>query len=126
MQRAARMVVALLIVAPLLFDSSGVRGSGFLVAQFGGEVGHPATDHPTARYFNPAGLARGHGTRLYLEGIFAYHTASYTRPSAAIDHPGVGTPAEATSANAGKASLANPVAAPFFGVVSDLGVRNLG
>ncbi|MBI4510761.1 MAG: outer membrane protein transport protein [Deltaproteobacteria bacterium] len=106
--------------------------SGFVSARFGGEHGAPMQDHPTAIYYNPAGLALMSGTRVYLEGDVLYRTASYTRPPEAIDRivspseTGGGTPAEAVSANSGKSTLGNPVAAPFASVVTDLGRPNLG
>ncbi len=111
--------------------SSQASASGFLVARFAGEKGHPTTDSPSAIYFNPAGLALGHGTRVYLEGVFAYRTVSYDRPTGAIDNvldPGEmadGTPADAITANSGEATLSNMVASPFAAVVTDFGVPNL-
>ncbi len=105
---------------------------GFYAARFGSELGHPATDHPTAIYYNPAGLALSTGTHLYVEGMFIYRTATYDRAQGAIDNvipegeTGTGTPADAVSANAGEATLANALAAPFAAVVTDLGIENLG
>ncbi len=105
---------------------------GFATARYGGEEGHPASGHPTSIYYNPAGLSLGSGTHLYVEGLFAWRSASYDRPESAIStilDPGdnaSGTPRDAVSANAGKASLSNLIAAPFAAVVSDLGVDNLG
>ena len=37
-------------------------------------------------YYNPAGLSLGAGTRLYIDGNFAWRTFSYTRPVGAIDN----------------------------------------
>lgn len=105
---------------------------GLAAARFGGELGNPTTDHPTALYFNPAGLALGHGTRIYAEGVFVYRGASYDRPAGAIDNVlepgdmGSGTPQDAIGANSGEASLSNFLVSPFVAVVSDLGVENLG
>jgi len=105
---------------------------GFAASRFGGELGHPATDHPTAIYFNPAGLALSTGTHLYVEGMFIYRNASYDRAVGAIDNviptgeTATGTPEEAISANAGKATLSNMLASPFAAVVTDLGIENLG
>jgi long-chain fatty acid transport protein len=125
-----RIVVAAACAAFLL--PAPARASGFLAARFGGEHGHPTTSNPTAIYYNPAGLALATGTRLYLDGTFAYRTASYDRPSWAIDNlrtdalPGPGTPADAVDANSGKATLSNVLVSPFAAIVSDLGVENLG
>lgn len=104
------------------------HAGGYATARFGGEHGHPATDHPTAIYFNPAGLALGAGTRLYIEGLFIRRTASYERPVEAIDNLGTGTPddPEAIRANTGKGTLANFLVSPFLGAVTDLGIDNLG
>ena len=102
------------------------------MARFGGEHGHAASDHPTSVYYNPAGLARGVGTRVYLEGLFAYRTATYDRPVGAVDQviedgeTGSGTPSDALEANAGRAELSNVIATPFAGIVSDFGIQNLG
>lgn len=106
--------------------ANAAYAGGFTAARFGGEHGHAAADHPTSLYFNPAGLSLGVGTRLYIEGLFVYRTAEYDRPEAAIDNPGGGTPDDAIDANAGTARLSNNIIAPFVGVVSDLGVPNLG
>ncbi len=109
-----------------LFSLDALAG-GYASARFGGEHGHPATDHPTAIYYNPAGLALGTGTRIYIEGLFVYRSASYDRSQDAIDNLGTGTPdnADAIAANSGQAELSNFLASPFLGVASDLGVKNL-
>lgn len=108
--------------------STAAHAGGYATARFGGEHGHPATDHPTAMYYNPAGLSLAAGTRVYAEGLLVYRTATYDRPAEAIDNVGGGTPddPEAIAANSGKAELANFLASPFLGVVSDLGIDNLG
>lgn len=117
--------------AAFLLSSPAAFAGGFSAARFGGEGAHPASDHPTAVYYNPAGLALGTGTRVYGEGLFVLRIASYERPVEAIDNvvdPAggqSGTPSDATGVNAGKATLTNFLAAPFLGVVSDLGVPNL-
>jgi long-chain fatty acid transport protein len=119
-------------LALVLGASSPAWAGGFAVARFGGEHGHAASDHPTTIYYNPAGLARGTGTRVYLEGLFAYRTASYERPEGAVDRvveegeSSTGTPSEVLAANAGRAELSNVIASPFVGAVSDLGIENLG
>ncbi len=102
--------------------------SGFVVARFGGEHGHPVTDNPTAIYYNPAGLSFGKGTRLYIDGTFAWRTVNYTRSPDAIENLGAGTPdtPEGIAANSGEASLFNLAAVPFVGAVTDFGIDNLG
>ena len=128
MKALSLSILALVWVAA----SPPAQAGGFAASRFGGEFGHPTTDHPSAIYFNPAGLALSTGTGLYLEGLFIYRGANYTRDSGAIDNivpdgeVATGTPEDAVSANAGEATLANMLAAPFVAVTSDLGVKNLG
>jgi long-chain fatty acid transport protein len=117
---------AALAAAAALCPAAPARGSGLLVARFGGEHGHATTANPTAVYYNPAGLALEGGTRLMLDGTFAWRTVTYTRPQSAIDSPGVGTPEDAIGANSGEATLGNLAAMPFVGAASDLGVPGLG
>jgi len=115
-----------------MITPSVASASGFLVARFGGEQGHPTSSHPSAIYFNPAGLSLNSGTRVYVEGLFGTRSANYTRPTEAIDtvinegDSSAGTPTNVSSANSGKATLSDLFAAPFAAVVSDLGIKNLG
>lgn len=115
-----------LVVSVVCLLHAETFGGGYSTARFGGEHGHPATDHPTAMYFNPAGIVLGDDTRVYAEGLFVFRTASYDRPVEAIDNLGTGTPDDPTAiaANTGKAELANFLVSPFLGVVSDLGTDN--
>ena len=99
--------------------------SGFVVARFGGEHGHPATSNLSAIYYNPAALTLGSGTRLMIDGTFAHRSVDYTRPEAAVSSPGMGTPTDVLSANAGQAQLRNFAASPFITVASDFGVKRL-
>lgn len=122
----------ILVVAGLCAGAPAVWAGGFSSARFGAEQGHPASDHPTSIYFNPAGLALSSGTRVYGEGLFVWRMIDYNRPEEAIDNvvePGevaAGTPREAVSANAGDAELRNFLVSPFFGVTTDAGVEGLG
>ena len=67
-----------LFVAIFLFCTmvtSDILASGFYVARFGGEHGHPTTDNLSAIYYNPAGLSLGlglidHRCKLSLACIF--------------------------------------------------------
>lgn len=131
--RPVKLSAILICYITSLTYAGDAQASGFLVARFGSEHGHPTTDNPTAIYFNPAGLALGKGTRVYAEGLFAYRTAEYIRPQGAIDNviaagdPAAdGTPIAAVDANSGPATLGNAIASPFLGVVTDLGLPNLG
>jgi long-chain fatty acid transport protein len=119
-------------LASLLVAPTAAMAGGFTTARFGGENATPTADQVTAIYYNPAALALGRGTRVYLEGFFALRRASYDRPSSAIDNRisstenRAGTPNEAVGANTGEATLSNLIVSPFLGVASDLGVDNLG
>jgi len=122
-----RLVAASSLSTALMAAPQPVSAGGFSTARFGGEHGHAASDHVTSIYYNPAGIALGTGTRIYVEGTFAYRVVDYTRDEGAIDNPGdTGTPSDAIDANAGGSHLANPLAAPFIGVVSDLGLDGFG
>lgn len=106
--------------------TSAAHAGGFSTARFGGEAAHAASDHVTAIYYNPAGLAHGHGTRALVEGLFAYRSVDYTRPEAAIDNVGTGTPSSDVAANSGKATLRNGIVSPFIGIATDGGIEGLG
>lgn len=124
---------AIITVLAVLLTASPAFASGLLVVRFGGEHGHPTTDNPTAIYFNPAGLSLLGGTRLMLDGTFAWRTLTFDRDPGAIDNiledpmVGTGTPAgEGVAVNSGKAELFNLAASPFFAVATDFGVEGLG
>ncbi len=127
-----RSWVAVAALATLF--AAEASASGFLVARFGGEHGHPTTSNATAMYYNPAGLALGSGTGVFLDGSLAWRVMEYDRDPGAVDNPlepgdtGSGTPntAEGLEANAGKGTLTNILGSPFLGITSDFGVEGLG
>ncbi len=84
-------------------------GSGFAAAEFGGEHGNVVTTNPTALYFNPAGIAFGEGTRLYVSGVLALRRASWTHAQAASETP---EPPGAEGADTGEARFSNLFGAP--------------
>jgi long-chain fatty acid transport protein len=93
--------------------------SGFSVARFSGEHGHPTTDNPTALYFNPAAL-RPRRFEIFVDGLFGLRRVTYTRtaqPSDAPDPPG------AAGANVGRATLFNPLASPSLWLALPLSSR---
>ncbi len=93
--------------------------SGFSVARFSGEHGHPTTDNPTALYFNPAAL-RSQRSELFVDGLFGVRHVTYARaarPSDAAD------PAGAEGANVGRATLTNPMASPSLWIAVPLSSR---
>ncbi len=119
----------LVVIAGLClgFASTTAHASGLSTARFGGEHGHPTTDNPTAVYYNPAALGFSKGTHIFIDGSLALRWSSYTRPESALsaNGPGGSTPDDAIAAQAGKASLFNPIAAPMAAVSSDFGTRFL-
>lgn len=118
-------------IAGAILSASPALAGGFLVARFGGEHGHVTTDNPTALYYNPGALTLVGGTRLYVDGSFAWRSLVYTRDPAAIDNPiepgevAAGTPYDLLRTNSGEARLAAFGAAPFVGAVSNLGIDGL-
>jgi long-chain fatty acid transport protein len=87
-------------------------GSGFSVARFAGEHGHPTTDNPTALYFNPAAL-RGEHSELFVDGLFGFRRVGYVRPAQPSDAP---DPPGAEGANVGRATLSSFLASPSLWV----------
>jgi len=83
--------------------------SGFAAAEFGGEHGNVVTTDPTALYFNPAGVALGEGTRLYVSGVLALRRASWSHTQAASESP---DPPGAEGADTGQAHFSNVFGAP--------------
>jgi long-chain fatty acid transport protein len=93
--------------------------SGFSVARFSGEHGHPTTDNPTALYFNPAAL-RARRFELFVDGLFGLRCVTYARqaqPSDAKD------PAGAAGANVGRATLDNRLVSPSLWLALPLSSR---
>lgn len=108
MFRLLRRIACLATCWGLALAASPARGSGFSVARFAGEHGHPTTDNATALYHNPAAL-RSERRELFVDGLFGVRRVSYTRsrqPSDAEDAPG------AEGANVGRGTLSNLLAAP--------------
>ncbi len=123
MSRSQHTLRATFSVAVIAAGAQLSHAGGFSTARFGGERTHAASDQIGTLYYNPAGIAYGHGTRGQIEGLFAYRTIEYTRDPAAIDSA-TGTPDPAT--NSGKATLANTLASPFIGIATDGGIEGLG
>lgn len=116
-----------------LTQASTVQASGLLVARFGGEHGHPTTYNLSALYYNPAGLSLLGGTRLMIDGTFAWRSFAFTRDPGGIDNVladkdvGTGTPAgDGVRANSGRAELFNLLVNPFVAFATDFGVDGLG
>ncbi len=113
MRKSSRFffVSALSAVGCLLL-AEPANASGFTVARFGGEHGHPVTTNPTAIYYNPAGLAESKGFHLFLDTNLAVRRASYQHTPHPSDVP---EPPDAQGANTDKATLFNVLAAPMIG-----------
>jgi len=101
------------------FWAGPAAASGFSVARFSGEHGHPTTDNPTALYFNPGAL-RVRRFELFADGLFGLRHVTYTRraqPSDEADVPG------AEGANVGRATLDNFLAGPSLWLALPLSSR---
>jgi long-chain fatty acid transport protein len=99
------------------------QASGFSVARFSGEHGHPTTSNPTALYFNPAALSQAQGLHLFLDLSVAVRRVSYDRARAASDAQ---DPPDAARANVGRAVLVNPLFNPVLAASLQLGDLSLG
>jgi len=106
-----------------VFAPLPARASGFSVARFSGEHGHPTTSNPTALYFNPAALTQAQGLHLFTDLSLAVRRVSYDRQRAPSDAP---DPADAAGANVGRAVLVNPLFNPVLAASLKLGNVSLG
>lgn len=103
----------------MLVGAGPAAASGFSVARFSGEHGHPTTDNPTALYFNPAAL-RGKRVELFVDGLAGLRRVTYTRSSQPTDAP---DPEGARGANVGRAELSNWLASPSLWLVVPVSER---
>jgi long-chain fatty acid transport protein len=99
--------------------TGSASASGFSVARFSGEHGHPTTDNPTALYFNPAAL-RSTRPELFVDGLLGHRSARYTRRATPSDAPDV---AGAEGANSGRATLDNWLFSPSLWFSLPVGKR---
>src|SRR5688572_18513299 len=97
--------------------------SGLAAAEFGGEQGNVVTTNPTALYFNPAGIALGEGTRLYVSGVLGLRRGSWLHTRAASELP---EPAGAEGADTGQARFSSLLAAPALAATTWVGRLALG
>ena len=119
-----RVFLAALTIAVVTCLASSVLASGFAVARFGGEYGHPTGTNPSVIYYNPAGLAFGHGHRLMLDANLALRTAAYDRPESALSTRSSDDPSPTAlevQANSGRGELSNFIVSPFIGFATDFG-----
>ena len=106
----------------LLVPSSALA-SGFSVAHFASEHGHPTTENATALYFNPAALTLADGLHVFTDLSVAVRRVTYDRPRAATDAP---DPPDAVNANVGRAELVNPLVNPVLAASLKIGSVSLG
>lgn len=99
------------------------HASGFSVARFASEHGHPTTANATALYYNPAALTLGDGLHLFADLSVAVRRVSYDRMRAASD---AADPVDAQGANVGRAVLVNPLVNPVLAASLRLGRLSLG
>jgi len=120
--RPARLALAGCLACALAAPAPAFA-SGFAAAEFGGEHGNVVTTNPTALYFNPAGIALGEGTRLYVSGVLALRRASWSHAQAASELP---EPPGAEGADTGQARFSNLFGAPALAATTRLRRLALG
>ncbi|HTA90081.1 MAG TPA: outer membrane protein transport protein [Polyangiaceae bacterium] len=123
MRRANTLLgLGLLSVCAALVPRSA-QASGFAVAHFASEHGHPTTDNATALYFNPAALTLSDGLHVFADLSVAVRRVTYDRPHAPTDAP---DPPDAQGANVGRAELVNPLVNPVLAASLKIGKLSLG
>jgi long-chain fatty acid transport protein len=122
-------LVAFSIGLAATFSATSAKASGFLVARFGADHGHPAVAAPFAIYFNPAAIRGAKGTQLAIDAAIAYRHLKYTRSTEGLSPTIDGATGQSTQAafpgyaasNTGTNSINNILGIPFLGITSDLG-----
>ncbi|MEO6601583.1 MAG: outer membrane protein transport protein [Polyangiaceae bacterium] len=102
---------------------TNARASGFSVARFSGEHGHPTTSNATALFFNPGALTLADGLHVFADLSVAVRRVSYDRTRSPTDAP---DPPDAPGANVGRAVLVNPLVNPVLAASLKLGKLSLG
>lgn len=104
---------------------SPASAAGLDLLEVAGPWGTPVATDATALWWNPAGLAAGHGTRFIVEMAPTFATVNINRqnPNYVHDPNGFG-PAEADYG--GTAQYKTQAFVPYVGVASDLGQPGLG
>lgn len=116
-----QVVLASAVVCGLSLAASEASGSGYSVARFGGEHGHPTTTNATALYYNPAGIAMSDGFRVFVDVNLAWRKASYQHDIQPNEADTFVDDGSVPGANDGKASLFNILASPMIGVTGKFG-----
>jgi len=118
----ARLALAACLACALAAPGPA-SASGFAAAEFGGEHGNVVTTDPTALYFNPAGIALGEGTNLYVSGVLALRRGSWTHAQAASESA---DPPGAEGADTGQARFSTLLGAPALAATTWIGRVALG
>ena len=123
MRRANLLLGLGLLCVLVTVEPRSALASGFAVAHFAAEHGHPTTDNATALYFNPAALTLSEGMHLFADLSVAVRRVTYDRPHSPTDAP---DPPDAQGANVGRAELVNPLVNPVLAASLKIGKVSLG
>lgn len=120
--RSTRLVpLSALLLASVTVAPTDALASGYSVARFGGEHGHPTTTNATSLYYNPAGFGMAQGTHVFVDVNLAWRRVTWDHARSASDDPNA-----PDGANDGQAKLFNIIASPMLGVTHRLGDLSLG
>ncbi|HEY2405791.1 MAG TPA: outer membrane protein transport protein [Polyangiaceae bacterium] len=121
--RVTKFPVTLALSVVCLLEARASHASGFSVAHFASEHGHPTTDNATALYFNPAALSQADGAHVFADLSVGLRRVTYDRRAEPTDAP---DPPDAAGANVGRARLLNTLASPVLAGSLKLGPVVLG
>lgn len=107
-------------IAIALTVAPAAHASGYSVARFGGEHGHPTTTNATSIFYNPAGIGMSEGYHVFVDASFAWRYFSYSHSAESTDDTSL------EGANTGKNSLFNILTSPMLGVTGKFGDLALG
>ena len=108
------LVGGALLLAAMLAPRTA-SASGYSVARFGGEHGHPTTTNATAIYYNPAGIGMSEGIHAFVDVSAAWRRVTWEHSAAPTDDTSV------DGANTGRAKMFNVLASPMLGVTGKFG-----
>ena len=92
------LVGGALLLAAMLAPRTA-SASGYSVARFGGEHGHPTTTNATAIYYTPAGIGMSEGIHAFVDVSAAWRRVTWEHSAAPTDDTSV------DGANTGRAKL---------------------
>lgn len=120
-----------MLIALALLSPGRARAGGFEIPDNGTQaLGRGAAfvakaDDPTAIYWNPAGLARQRGTKLYVGANVYLHSFSFARIGNFPDDPNDAATPWGGQPYPLAANTAGPFTAPFIAATSDFGLEKL-